>query len=77
MWWFEYTWPIVDDTVRKCNLVRESVTLWRWALEVSSYAQAPPSAEESFLIAVYRCQSSPVAFGTRCRTLSSSSIMPA
>jgi hypothetical protein len=27
------------------------LSLWRWALEVSSYAQAPPISEEVFLLA--------------------------
>jgi hypothetical protein len=47
MWWFEYTWPIESGTVRRCVLVGGSVSLWGWALEVSSYAQTPPIVEQS------------------------------
>ena len=50
LWWFEYAWPIGSGTVRRCDLVGGSVSLWDWALEVS-YAQALPTAEESFLLA--------------------------
>ena len=38
-------WPTGSDTIRRCGLVGDSVSLCRWALR--SYAQAPPSAEES------------------------------
>jgi hypothetical protein len=39
LWWFEYAWPTGSATVRRLGLVRGSVSLWRWALEVSSCAQ--------------------------------------
>lgn len=28
MWWVEYAWPTESGTVRKCGLVRGSVSLW-------------------------------------------------
>jgi hypothetical protein len=33
MWWFEYSWSIGNGTVRRCGLVRGSVSLWGWALK--------------------------------------------
>ena len=50
-WWFEYAWLIESATVRRCGLVGGSVSLWGWAMEVSSYAQAPLMMEESSLLA--------------------------
>lgn len=40
------------------------MSLWEWALEVSFYVQVPPREEKGLLLA---------AFGSKCRTLSSSS----
>jgi hypothetical protein len=51
LWWFEYAWPIESGTVRRCGLAGGIVSLWRWALEVYSYAQALLTAEDSFLLA--------------------------
>jgi hypothetical protein len=39
-------WPTGSDIVRSCGLVRGNVSLWGWALRVSS-TQALPSAEET------------------------------
>ena len=67
LWWFEYAWPRDththcgglnmlgpgNGTVRRCGLVGGSVSLWGWALEVSSYLQAPPRAEEGLLLTAF------------------------
>jgi hypothetical protein len=53
VWWFEYAWPMGSDTIRRCGLVGGSVSLWGWALEVSSYLQAPPRAEEGLLLTAF------------------------
>jgi hypothetical protein len=49
-WWFDYAWPVGIYTVRRCALVGGNMSLWGWALKVSSYAQTLPTAEESFLL---------------------------
>ena len=48
-WWFEYYWPMGSTFKRRCGLIGESTSLWEWALRF--YAQAPPSAEETLLLA--------------------------
>ena len=37
----------------------EERSLWGCTLEVSSYARAPPMADESFFLAAWGCQSFP------------------
>ena len=44
---------------RRYSLIGGSVSLWGWALEVFSYAQAPPSTEEILLLAAWERPSSP------------------
>jgi hypothetical protein len=41
-----------SDTIRRCGLVGESISLCRQALRDPG-AQAPPSAEETLLLAIY------------------------
>lgn len=44
-------WLLGSGSVRRRGLAGDSVSLWGWAWEVSSYAKALPIAEESFLLA--------------------------
>jgi len=45
LWWFEYAWPTGSDTIRRCGLVGESVSLCRRALR-APIVQALPNEEE-------------------------------
>jgi hypothetical protein len=76
VWWFEYAWPLLGGMAllewvwpcwSGCGLVGRSVSLLECALKVLLCSSSTQYRRDSLLF----------AFGTRCRTLSSSSITPA
>ena len=58
-------WPLESGTIRRCGLVKGSMSLWRWGLRSLI---CPSHAQWHSLLA---------ALGSRCRTLSISSTVPA
>jgi hypothetical protein len=67
--WFEYAWP-GSGNIKRCDLVGVAVALLEEVCHCGSGLSNPPPSHVGASFRLF-------AFGTRCRTLSSSSTMPA